>query len=145
MVARNFRTIDKVIEATKEQLLAIPDVGEKMADSLVGFFAEARNLEIIARMKDLGILMEDSTRSLGSVLAGKTIVVTGSLDGYDRKEINSLIELHGGKASSSVSKKTSYVLAGAEAGSKLAKAEELGISIISLDEFMKMIGEEEER
>ena len=145
VVARNFRTIDKVIEATKEQLLAIPDVGEKMADSLVGFFAEARNLEIIARMKDLGILMEDSTRTLGSGLAGKTIVVTGSLEGYDRKEINSLIELHGGKASSSVSKKTSYVLAGAEAGSKLAKAEELGISIISLDEFMKMIGEEEER
>ena len=145
VVARYLRTIDKVISATREQLLEIPDVGDKMADSLVGFFAEARNLEIIGRMKELGILMEDGTRILGSELAGRTIVVTGSFDGYDRNEITSLIELHGGKASSSVSKKTSYVLAGAEAGSKRTKAEDLGITIISLDEFMKMIGEGEER
>lgn len=140
VLARHFRTIDRILETTREELLEIPDIGEKMADSLLAFIGEPRNLEIIARLKALGVSMEEEGRSLGSELAGKTIVVTGSLPGYDRKEITALIELHGGKASSSVSRKTSWVLAGEEAGSKLAKARELNIEIIGLEEFLERIG-----
>jgi len=112
-----------------------------MADSLIAFFKEQRNLDIISDLKNLGIVMEDDTKSLSEDLAGKTFVITGSFPGYDRKELTSLVELHGGKASSSVSKKTSYVLAGDDPGSKLTKARELGIDIISIDEFLGMIGE----
>ena len=141
LLAKNFKTIDRLMTATSEELLSIETVGDKMADSLIAFFKEQRNLDIISELKNLGIVMEDDTKSLSDDLAGKTFVITGSFPGYDRKELTSMVELHGGKASSSVSKKTSYVLAGDDPGSKLTKARDLGIDIISIDEFLGMIGE----
>ena len=141
ILAKNFKNLDNLILANKEALLEIETVGEKMADSLISFFKEKRNLDIIDELKSLGISMEDETMSLSDDLAGKTFVITGSFTGFDRKELTNMIELHGGKASSSVSKKTTYVLAGEDPGSKLVKANELGIEIISIDEFLGMIGE----
>ena len=88
--------------------------------------------------------MEDTTKALSHSLDGLSIVITGSFSGYDRKELSSLIELHGGKASTSVSKKTSFVLAGTEAGSKLDKAVALGIEVIDLNRLWKLIEEGEE-
>lgn len=131
------------MEASKEEFIAVPDVGDKMADSLVNFFKEKRNLDIISELKELGINFKDTTKSLGDSLNGKTVVITGSFDGYDRKGLSSLVELHGGKASSSVSKKTDYILAGNEAGSKLQKGIDLGIEIIDLDKFLSIIDEGE--
>jgi DNA ligase (NAD+) len=141
LLAKNFKNIDGLINATMEDLIAIETVGTKMADSLLIFFKEQRNLEIISELKDLGIVMEDDTKNLSEDLIGKTFVITGSFPGYDRKELTNLVELHGGKASSSVSKKTSFVLAGDDPGSKLTKARELGVNIITIEEFLGMIGE----
>lgn len=141
LLAKNFKTIDNLMAATYENLLDIETVGDKMADSLINFFKEQRNLDIISELRDLGIVLEDDTKSLSEDLVGKTFVITGSFPGYDRKELTSLVELHGGKASSSVSKKTSFVLAGIDPGSKLTKARELGVDIISIEEFLGMIGE----
>ncbi|KAF0090999.1 MAG: DNA ligase (NAD+) [Fusobacteria bacterium] len=141
ILAKNFKTVDRLMAATSEELLAIETVGDKMADSLLTFFKEKRNLEIITDLKYLGIVMEDDTKNLSEDLVGKTFVITGSFPGYDRKELTNLVELHGGKASSSVSKKTSFVLAGNEPGSKLTKARELGVDVIEIKEFLKKIGE----
>lgn len=141
ILAKNFRDIDSLIKAGREDLLAIETVGDKMADSLLTFFKEQRNLDIISELKNLNIVMEDDTKNLSDDLYGKTFVITGGFPGYDRKELTRLVELHGGKASSSVSKKTSFVLAGEDPGSKLTKAKELGINIITLEEFLGMIGE----
>ena len=143
IIAKKFKSIDKLIETTKEEYLDVPDVGEKMADSLVNFFREERNLKIIYQLKALEINFKDSSKSLSDILEGQTIVITGSFEGYDRKELANLIELHGGKSASSVSKKTNYVLAGKETGSKLQKANELGIRVINLNQLLKMIDEGE--
>lgn len=143
VIAKEFKDIDRLVEASKEEFIAVPDVGDKMADSLVNFFKEKRNLDIISELKELGINFKDTTKSLGDSLNGKTVVITGSFDGYDRKGLSSLVELHGGKASSSVSKKTDYILAGNEAGSKLQKGIDLGIEIIDLDKFLSIIDEGE--
>lgn len=141
LLAKNFKNIDKLINATMEDLISIETVGTKMADSLLIFFKEQRNLDIISELKDLNIVMEDDSKTLSEDLNGKTFVITGSFPGYDRKELTGLVEIHGGKASSSVSKKTSFVLAGEDPGSKLTKAKELGVNIISIEEFLGMIGE----
>ncbi len=141
ILAKNFKSIDRLMTATKEDLLEIEAIGDKMADSIIAFFKESRNINIISELKSLGILMKDDTRSLSNDLKGKTFVITGSFSDYDRKELTNLVELHGGKASSSVSKKTTYVLAGDDPGSKLNKAISLGIKIISIDEFSEMIDE----
>lgn len=144
LLAKNFKTIDKLMKAKIEELLAIETVGDKMADSLMNFFKEQRNLDIILELRDLGIVMEDDTKSLSEDLVGKTFVITGSFPGYDRKELTGLVEIHGGKASSSVSKKTSFVLAGVDPGSKLTKARELGVNIIGIEDFLGMIDERQE-
>ena len=144
VIAKKFKSMELLINTQKEEYLAVPDVGEKMADSLVNFFKEERNLKIIADLKASGIIMEDTTKALSHSLDGLSIVITGSFSGYDRKELSSLIELHGGKASTSVSKKTSFVLAGTEAGSKLDKAVALGIEVIDLNRLWKLIEEGEE-
>lgn len=141
LLAKNFKNIDRLIEASREDLLAIETVGDKMAESLLTFFKEKRNLDIIIELKKLNIVMEDDTKNLSDDLNGKTFVITGSFPGYDRKELTGLVEIHGGKASSSVSKKTSFVLAGEDPGSKLTKAKELGVNIITLEQFLEMLGE----
>lgn len=139
-VMKHFQKMDRLMEATTEELTAVNDIGEVSAVCIRGFFTEEKNRAIIARLKDCGVNMdaaEDET--VDSVFSGKTIVVTGTLPTLGRKEAQELIEHCGGKASGSVSKKTDYVLAGENAGSKLVKAQELGISIISEEEFLAML------
>ena len=143
VLARYFRTMDALLVAQKDDFLKVEDVGEKMADSLVNFFSEERNRKIIDDLKSQGVMMEGTFVLKGSVLKGKTIVLTGTLPNYDRKEMMKLIEDYGGKVSTSVSKKTDYVLAGAESGSKLEKANKLGVHILDEEGLLKLINKEE--
>lgn len=142
ILAKRYRNIDDLIAAKKEDLLLLDDIGEKMADSVVEFFNQSQNIEFINKLKDAGVnCIEESTSEQGMVFQGFTFVLTGTLEKYTRSEASDIIEKLGGKTSSSVSKKTSYVLAGREAGSKLTKAEQLGIKIITEDEFEEMTKE----
>ncbi|MCF0150892.1 MAG: NAD-dependent DNA ligase LigA [Firmicutes bacterium] len=137
---KHFSSIDQLMTASKEQLLAVDDIGETTADCILDYFAQEKNHSVIEAMKQLGVNMTMPVAEGGSDrLAGLTIVVTGTLPTLGRKDATDLIELHGGKASGSVSKKTSYVLAGEAAGSKLTKAHELGIPVIDEARFLEMI------
>lgn len=139
-IMRQFRTMDALIGAEKEELTAVNDIGEVSADCIRNFFDSESNLEIIDRLKAAGVNMAVSEEEgTSQILAGLTIVVTGTLPTLGRKDAQELIERNGGKAAGSVSKKTSYVLAGENAGSKLTKAQDLGIPVIDEAEFLKMI------
>lgn len=139
LLARKYKTIDNLANATFEELSEINDIGEVMANSIKEFFAQEQTIDLIQKLKLAGvntiILQEENTDNR---FEGKTFVLTGSLEKYTRKEAEDIIEKFGGKTSSSVSKKTDYVLAGEEAGSKLTKAQSLGVTIITEDEFEKM-------
>ena len=116
------------------------DIGEVMANSIVEFFAQEQTKDLLKRLKDAGVNMEAiQNEPIDNRFEGKTFVLTGSLENFTRKEAEDLIEKFGGKTSSSVSKKTDYVLAGEEAGSKLTKAQSLGVTVISEDEFEELI------
>ena len=138
-LANYFENIDKMIGASYEELRMIDDVGEITAHTIYEFFRQEQTLDLINKLKQAGVNMKAETkkRSTGK-LAGKTFVLTGTLEHYSRDEASEIIEKLGGKTSSSVSKKTDYVLAGEDAGSKLKKAQELGITIISEEEFIAM-------
>ena len=138
-LAKYFRNMDKLMEASYEELRMIDDVGEITAHTIYEFFRQEQTLDLINKLKQAGVNMKAETkkRSTGK-LAGKTFVLTGTLEHYSRDEASEIIEKLGGKTSSSVSKKTDYVLAGEDAGSKLKKAQELGITIISEEEFIAM-------
>ena len=139
-IMRQFGSIEALQHAGKEALLEVNDIGEVSAECILKYFASEKNQEIIARLKEAGINMEmPESEEMGDLLAGMTIVVTGTLPTLGRKEAQELIEKNGGKAAGSVSKKTSYVLAGENAGSKLTKAQDLGIPVISEAEFLEMI------
>ena len=139
-IAKKFKTMDNIMNATAEELVQIDDMGEIMANSLVEFFSQDQTKDLISRLKEYGLNMTAiEEEGIDSRFEGMTFVVTGALDKYSRKEVEDLIEKYGGKTSSSVSKKTTYVLAGEAAGSKLTKANELGIKVISENEFMDMI------
>ena len=142
VLARYFRTMDTLLHAQKEDFLKVEDIGKKMADSLVNFFNEERNLNIINDLKSQGVMMEETFVLKGNELKGKTLVLTGTLPNYDRKEMMKLIEDYGGKVSTSVSKKTDYVLAGAEAGSKLEKANKLGVTVLDEEGLLRLINKE---
>ena len=140
LIAKKYKNIDMLFDVTVEDLTQIDDVGETMAKSIVDFFAMPHVREFVDTLKRHGVntlSIEDGAEN--DVLSGLTIVVTGTLPTLGRKEATELIEKHGGKASGSVSKKTSYVLAGEAAGSKLAKAKELNIPIIDEQEFLNML------
>lgn len=140
ILARRFKTMDNLIAATQEELTEIEDIGGVMAESIVKFFQEPQNMKFIERLREAGINFADTAEeNEDSRFAGKTFVLTGTLSKYTRSEASAIIEKLGGKTSSSVSKKTDYVLAGAEAGSKLDKAVQLGVTVISEDEFENMI------
>lgn len=139
ILAKKYKTIENFSKATKEDLVMLEDIGEKMADSVVSFFEQAQNIEFLEKLKIAGVSCVEETNETGSLFSGMTFVLTGTLNKYTRSDASEIIEKLGGKTSSSVSKKTTYVLAGTEAGSKLTKAEQLGIKIISEDEFEKMI------
>ncbi len=139
-IMKHFDNLMDLTNVTVEGFLQIPDIGETTANDLYDFFHEAANLEILNTMKELGLNMAaEKDADASDKLAGMTIVVTGTLPTLGRKEAEELIVKNGGKASGSVSKKTSLVLAGEAAGSKLTKAQELGIKVIDEAEFLEMI------
>ena len=140
VLARKYQTMDNLSNASFDELSQINDIGEVMANSIREFFLQEQTIELIKKLKDAGVNMEcleENTED--NRFEGKTFVLTGSLETLTRKEAEDIIEKFGGKTSSSVSKKTDYVLAGEEAGSKLTKAQSLGVTIISEQEFKEMI------
>jgi len=136
----HFHSIDAVMNASKEELVEIPDVGETIADDIVSFFAEDDTKELVKELKDEGLLMEEAIEEKGASLEGLTIVVTGTLPTLSRNEAKELIEKNGGRCTGSVSKKTDYLVAGEAAGSKLTKARQLGIPVISEADLIAMAG-----
>ena len=139
VLAKKYKTIENLQNATFESLAETEDVGEITANNIMDFFNQEQTKDVLEKLKQAGVnmkVLEEGT--LDNRFEGMTFVLTGSLEKYTRNEASDLIEKYGGKVSSSVSKKTSYVLAGEEAGSKLTKAQELGINIISEEEFEKM-------
>lgn len=142
VLARHFRSIDNLAAASEEELVAIPEIGPILAASVYEFFHDERNLELIERLRTAGVQLEmdaSSTAALDERFVGKTFVLTGKLENYTRDEAAKLIEDRGGRVSSSVSKKTDYVVAGEDAGSKLAKAESLGVTVLDEGSFAQMI------
>ena len=138
-LAKYFKDMDKLIEASYEELRMVEDVGEITANTIYEFFRQDQTIDLINKLKQANVNMKAETQTnQDEKFAGKTFVLTGSLEHYSREEASELIEKLGGKTSSSVSKKTDYVLAGEDAGSKLKKAQELGITIISEEEFIAM-------
>ena len=139
-LAKKYGDIDNLAKADTTELQQIDDVGEIMANSIVEFFSQEQTNDLITRLKNAGVNTKHLKEESGdNRFEGKTFVVTGTLEKYTRKEVEDLIENMGGKVSSSVSKKTDYLLAGEEAGSKLTKAQSLGTKIISEKEFTDMI------
>ncbi|MEA4921328.1 MAG: NAD-dependent DNA ligase LigA [Clostridiaceae bacterium] len=142
VIAQRFVTLDEIQAATVEQLTAVRDIGEATANSLVNWFENPQNRHFISRLREAGVNMTENVQKMDSRFEGKTFVLTGSLPDYTREKATDIIESFGGKVSSSVSKKTTYVLSGEDAGSKLAKARSLGVQVIDQTEFEKMITEE---
>lgn len=138
-LAAAFGTLEKLEKATEEELVAIPDVGDIVAQSITEFFSFSENMEMIDRLLKAGVHPREAQQQTGGVLDGLTIVVTGTLPTLSRNEAEELIRRHGGKAASSVSKKTAFVVAGEAAGSKLTKAQQLGIPVLDEAAFMEKI------
>jgi DNA ligase (NAD+) len=143
VLATQFGTIEKLRGASEETLGDVHEIGPVIAKSVYEYLHSPYGEQTIDDLLSLGVNMEATERAGGASdrLAGKTLVVTGTLTHYKRDEIERLITQHGGRASSSVSKKTDYVVAGAEAGSKLEKAQKLGVPVITEDEFRALIGD----
>jgi len=140
LLAEHFSTLDEFAAATEEQLTAVAEVGPKVAAAIAEFFSEPANRQLIKRLAKAGVNPTAAKRTLKSdKFAGKTFVFTGTLANLTREAAAELVQQHGGKISGSVSKKTDYVVAGADAGSKLEKARELGVTILNEDEFEKLI------
>ena len=139
VLAAHFDDLDSLKEATAEELTNIPDIGAITAKFITDWFNNPQSLHLIEKLRDAGVSFKSREEKKDNRFAGMTFVLTGALERFTRDEASAIIESYGGKASSSVSKKTSYVLAGENAGSKLTKAESLGIKIISEDEFAEMI------
>ena len=140
-LCKKYQSLDEIANASFEELSMIDDVGMITAKSIYEFFRQPQTMDLIEKLKEAGVnmeVLEDDSNS-DDRFFGETFVLTGSLTGFTRQEASDIIERFGGKVSGSVSKKTSYVLAGEEAGSKLTKAQELGIRIISEEEFNNMI------
>ena len=140
ILARKYRTIDKLMDASYEELSYLEDVGPVMANSIREFFMQDQTIDLVKRLKEAGVNTESLEEEVeDKKLEGKTFVLTGSLEKYTRTEASDIIEKFGGKTSGSVSKKTDYVLAGEDAGSKLSKAQSLGITILSEADFDELI------
>lgn len=141
-LAQAFGSLDKLTSATEDDLLEVDSIGPRIAASVLEFFDSKQNKDIIKGLKQAGLQFQAEKKELKSdVLVGKKVVVTGTLPTLSRKDVKALIEKHGGKSTSSVSKNTDFVIAGEAAGSKLTKAQELDISVLNEDEFLKLINE----
>ncbi len=139
-----FQSFDALSQATVEELTAIDDVGEITARFIREWLDSPQSQHLMARLKDAGVCMESKAEVVDRRFAGMTFVLTGSLSAFTREEATAMIEARGGKASGSVSKKTTYVVAGENAGSKLKKANELGIPVLSEEEFLEKVNGSEE-
>ena len=142
-LAKHYKSIEALMNASSEDLVSVDEIGVKIAESVVQFFEEESNLQTVTRLKECGVQLEFSAEQLEGLtetLLGKSFVVSGVFEKVSRNELKKLIENNGGKVSSSISSKTSYVVAGDKMGpSKREKAEKLNITILSEDEFLNMI------
>lgn len=136
---KKFKTIDNLMNASYAQLIEVNDIGDTTANILIQYFKDPKNRELINRLKEYGLHMEIDSHDISGKLEGLTFVVTGTLPTLGRKEATALIESHGGKVTGSVSKKTDFLLAGENAGSKMTKAQSLGVAIIQEEDLFKMI------
>ncbi|MEG1651212.1 MAG: NAD-dependent DNA ligase LigA [Oscillospiraceae bacterium] len=139
LICEKFNDMDSIMSAQAETISQIDGIGPIIAQSVVKFFGTQGALDLVNRLKELGLNMNYKSSRQSNIFEGKTFVVTGTLETLSRDEANALVESNGGKASGSVSKKTSYVLAGENAGSKLAKAQELDVAVLSEQEFLDML------
>lgn len=139
VLANHFETLDNIKNASLESLQALPDVGDAVSKSIYDFFHNESALEQIERLRKIGLNFLQPKQQISNQLAGKSFVFTGELTSLSRTEAENLVKKLGAKATGSVSKKTSYVVAGAEAGSKLKKAQELGVTILTEEEFLQLI------
>jgi DNA ligase (NAD+) len=141
LLARTLGRLDRIRDASVEELQQVPEVGPKVAESIRRFFAEPHNLELLERLRELGLsFTQEIVAREGGPLAGLTFVLTGTLPSLSREQAKEKIEAAGGKVAGSVSKKTNYVVAGADAGSKLEKAQALNVAILREEELLGMIG-----
>ncbi|MDO4372979.1 MAG: NAD-dependent DNA ligase LigA [Clostridia bacterium] len=143
LLARQFGSMDRLQEATREELCAIPDIGEITAESLCRWLESAQGQHLIARLREAGVNMTQPDEQLSRRLEGQTFVITGTLEKRSRQEMTQFIQQHGGKVSGSVSKRTDYLVAGEDAGSKLQKARELGVPVLTEGELEAMAEEED--
>jgi DNA ligase (NAD+) len=141
VLAKQLGSLQNLSKADAEKLQQIHEVGPQVAESVTRFFKEKKNLAAIERLKKGGVKIREvvKPKAAGQKFAGKTFVFTGALEKFSRDEAERLVDERGGRASGSVSKKTDYVVAGPGAGSKLDKARELGVAVISEDEFLQML------
>jgi DNA ligase (NAD+) len=141
VLAGNFPSIEKLTNTTRDDLMKISAVGPKIADSITAFFQQPENLEIIQRLRDAGVKLEEApTTPKDLPLSGKEFVITGKLESFSRPEAEAMIRELGGATKDNVTRKTDYVVYGADPGSKLARARELGIKTIEEKDFLKLIG-----
>ncbi|HEX9873343.1 MAG TPA: NAD-dependent DNA ligase LigA [Deferrimonas sp.] len=145
VLAGQFGSLDNLAAAGRDELLAIHEIGPQVAESVCEFFGAERNRQVLKQLQEAGVVPRTEERRAGGPLSGKTFVFTGALSRFSRKEAQERVERLGGRASGSVSKKTDYVVAGEEAGSKLVRANDLGVSILSEGEFLEMMEREEKR
>ena len=142
VLARNFKSIDNLVDQNVEELTRVHEIGPIVAESIYNFFHNPKNLKVLDKLKKGGVTFpEEETQLKETRLSGKTFVLTGGLDSMTRDEARKIIETFGGRVSSSVSKKTDYVVVGTDPGSKYADARRLGVKTLKEDEFKKMIGE----
>jgi DNA ligase (NAD+) len=141
LLATSFGSLENLEKATEDELLSIREIGPQVAESIITFFRNPENIAVVRRMLELGVRPAREEKKIGGRLAGKTFVFTGALTRFTRDEAKKMVENEGGHAAGSVSKKTDFVVAGAEAGSKLAKARELGVKTLSEEEFLHLMEE----
>jgi DNA ligase (NAD+) len=134
-----FKNINELSCASEKDILNIQDIGPSVMTSIKEWFSIEKNIDIINKLKEIGLCFESEINNVNNILKNKTFVITGSFEQYDREELKDIIESNGGKSVGNVSKKTNYVLSGNNAGSKLEKANELKITIITIDEFFNLI------
>ena len=139
-LADTFGSLDALTEASEERLLAIPEVGAAVAQSIAEYFSFAENRVMIRRLLDAGVTPVYERKTVSAALLGQTVVITGTLPTLSREEAEALVAAHGGHAASSVSKKTAFVVVGENAGGKLQKATELGVPVLTEAEFRERIG-----
>ncbi len=140
ILASHFGSLDALLAATKAEISAVREIGEKMADSILAYFADEKIQGILSVLRAQGVKVTEEKEESGTLFEGKTFVLTGTLPTFSRAEASKMIENEGGRVSGSVSKKTDYVLAGEEAGSKLEKAQSLGIPILDEAAFLDLLG-----